>query len=63
MTIQRKFIEKSGIFYKTCLFSRLLCLLLLLHFNPIILFHPNVIGTFIYNWTKYKLDWGSLRYP
>ena len=37
-------------------FSGLLRLLLHLHFNPIILLHPNVNGTFIYTWTKYKLE-------
>ena len=27
---------------------------------PIIKFHPNVDSTFVYTWTKYKLDWRSL---
>ena len=50
-------------FNKPVFFSGLLHLLLHLHFNPIILLHPNVDGTFMYNWTKHKLDLRSLQYP
>ena len=52
---------KPGIFFKTCIFLGKLCLLLYLHFNPIIYLYPDLEGKFMLTWTKYRLDRRRLR--